>query len=1264
MHGRARTGTPTSRFGMDALLIQTDAIEAATVSVRQAWGQVMMSAFTNDDNTEFDSCISGSPDLLTIDVPSGEFKSWSIAATEKLIQHLRLNTLVNFPRHFTESIEDLLPGPGPANFGPPPQAVHSGIQYPGMPPPSYPTAGPPNFMDSICGRHPADIIATSMAIIIVTPSSPSASPEGLSWAGLAALLSRHDDTTRDATTRHEATSDDSTLMDSEHRGGDTLARALWSMDAYPVEFPLSLTARHTRATHVDASHPRDTGGRALWSLDACPVEFPRSLTARHTRATHVDASHPRALWSLDACPVEFPLSLSAPHTRASDTRGRALWSLDVCPVDFPLSLTARHTRASDTWGRALWSLDGCPVEFTLSLTARHTRASDTWGRALWSLDVRHLDACPVEFPLSLRDATRAVALGAPARPALPGCRQASVPARAAREEPGQGAAVSALAAVATGMVAGVVARRGSRFTQKRASTKCQAVKLAPGAWPAETITHPSEVAQPPEDLSEKRKQAWADLQEKGEQVFPAPENDRLLRKPRPRSDSQTGYPEPLTLSLLALHFRPQRRRRQPRRRRGSDPLAQMLRVRLWPMLFWLCAGMKELADYVLKNAPAGNIDAALEKFIQYSEKKRLGLHLGRAKGQTIEDSVRIQEIVEARKGVTEYLHGMATPYHKRYLVAPRLVSELQGSARRLIVGQPPDWVSFSGGVEHLLSHLRRCLGKPQVPELTELLSKYFKNSRRKPGELMGDYISRKCELYVRAQQAMDRVRPHHDQRGTSTGAYATTWEWQPRQGRRLSTDSWVSNEAPTEASEPAADDETQAAAPVSGSGPPSTATSTWRSWEWQGSWGSWNQTWDQWGGSSWYDTGSRAGTWPSSPKPQLPELIPEFVQAWMLLQDAGLDPMVATQGDMRLQRVAQELRNHFVDGDLKKRDSHRRGQGFMGEAYMGANEDEQDEDYMQETAFDAEAELNEEGLALWGETQQELQQAMAAVQTARRTLRGARERQKQVKQNRQYYRGSSSSSGQPSGPRLCLRCGQSGHKAAECPAAKPQAAQQKEMAPFICFAQEDREIALELHEAGPNLISTAEAVTSGKAVIDCGATKSLGSVEALEHVVRLSQNGVSRVDTEDAPVFGFGNSSEDRCLSTLHLRLAAGGRPGVIRIHALDKGSAPVLLSITTLRALGAMIDFSNDSIVFRKVDDQRVLQLESSSSGHLLLPLTGDILEGAQQATRPVPSLSEYLVQNKSTTDANHSRPSFSCTGQAAASAEATDESQVTAAG
>ena len=83
------------------------------------------------------------------------------------------------------------------------------------------------------------------------------------------------------------------------------------------------------------------------------------------------------------------------------------------------------------------------------------------------------------------------------------------------------------------------------------------------------------------------------------------------------------------------------------------------------------------------------------------------------------------------------LYEQTMPYHKRYLVGPKLQSELQGAARRLVVGQAADWISFNGGVQVLLDHLRRCLGKPQVPELTELLSRYFKNSRRKPKKPSG-----------------------------------------------------------------------------------------------------------------------------------------------------------------------------------------------------------------------------------------------------------------------------------------------------------------------------------------------------------------------------------------------------------------------------------------------------------------------------------------------------------------------------------------------
>ena len=64
------------------------------------------------------------------------------------------------------------------------------------------------------------------------------------------------------------------LDGSEHRGGDTWARALWSLDACPVEFPLSLTDSERCGG--------DTWARALWM-------FPLSLTARHTRATHANA---------------------------------------------------------------------------------------------------------------------------------------------------------------------------------------------------------------------------------------------------------------------------------------------------------------------------------------------------------------------------------------------------------------------------------------------------------------------------------------------------------------------------------------------------------------------------------------------------------------------------------------------------------------------------------------------------------------------------------------------------------------------------------------------------------------------------------------------------------------------------------------------------------------------------------------------------------------------------------------------------------------
>ena len=340
------------------------------------------------------------------------------------------------------------------------------------------------------------------------------------------------------------------------------------------------------------------------------------------------------------------------------------------------------------------------------------------------------------------------------------------------------------------------------------------------------------------------------------------------------------------------------------------------------------------------------------------------------------------------------------------------MGELQGAAKRLVVGQKPDWVSFNAGVNHLLQYLRRCQGKPQVPELTELLAKYFKNSKRRQGELMNEYITRKCELYVRAQQAMSRVRPHHDRSGVKS---PVDWPggW-PGQSRRTSVNSRASTDGGSEAG---AQDETQAAAPTASeaqstteSAAANTGSGGWDSWAWyrsSNSWGWYSQYSWNWQYPEWQSTDSYMGHEINS----LPELVPEFVQAWLLLQDAGLEPqekdtvLVATHGDMTLQRVAQELRNQFADGDLKKRDTARKYQGYTGEP-LEASEDEL---LTPETSFNAETELNEEGLALWSETEDEIQTALAAVEQAKRTLKSARERQKLVKQSRQYFRYSSSS---------------------------------------------------------------------------------------------------------------------------------------------------------------------------------------------------------------------------------------------------------------
>eukprot|EP00439_Symbiodinium_sp_Y106_P069628 s526_g12.t1 len=610
------------------------------------------------------------------------------------------------------------------------------------------------------------------------------------------------------------------------------------------------------------------------------------------------------------------------------------------------------------------------------------------------------------------------------------------------------------------------------------------------------------------------------------------------------------------------------------------------------------------------------------------------------------------------------IYEQSTPFHKRYLVGPRLLGELQGAAKRHVAGQAATWLSHDRGVDTLLRHLRACLGKPQIPELTEYLNRYFRQGRRKQQESMNEYIARKCELYLRACQAMARVAPYHqgsdkeDAKSSGSGGASVADQWNgyyswPERSRRSSWDSQTTNDDGDEAN-PAP---VQAAAPVpnrtsgaseataSEAGTQQTTTDTW-SWEgtpwWQSpnwSWSSWNYA--SYGQQPWWRAETIARE--AQQVRPLPELLPEFVQGWYLLQDAGLNAseknlvLTAIRNDFSVQRVAQELRTQFLDIEHRRHEGTGKQAGYWGEGL----EDDEDDEQVTEDGFSVE-DLDEEDQILWAEAEAEAQQAWAAVQTARRTLKDARARQNAVKLSRKYFKpgGSSGKGGSSKGSGVrfrediqCLKCGRKGHKAQDCrsggtPSSSSGAAPQS--APFVCYTE--HALSAQTSEAAA-WWSTREAVREGYAVVDGGATRTLGSVEAIQRVMDLNNvkhgnNRILSVNPEDRPTFGFGNATEDQCASTVELGITAGRRSGRITIHALDRGETPILLSVSTLRSLKAVIDFEQDLVCFRAIDTQKVLKMERSSTGHQLISLTDDLFRKALRTRDPVPSLREFVQQ------------------------------------
>ena len=126
----------------------------------------------------------------------------------------------------------------------------------------------------------------------------------------------------------------------------------------------------------------------------------------------------------------------------------------------------------------------------------------------------------------------------------------------------------------------------------------------------------------------------------------------------------------------------------------------------------------------------------------------------------------------------------------------------------------------------------------------------------------------------------------------------------------------------------------------------------------------------------------------------------------------------------------------------------------------------------------------------------------------------------------------------------------------------------------------------------------------GYARVDSGATETVGFLEAVEAVMTARKKGYGLETVRPNVSFALENGQQKSAVSYVELPQAVNHREVYLGVFTLDVRSVPILLSIKTLKRLGAVIDFEHRRICFRRVDSQMYIPLTESRSGHLLLDL------------------------------------------------------------
>ena len=133
----------------------------------------------------------------------------------------------------------------------------------------------------------------------------------------------------------------------------------------------------------------------------------------------------------------------------------------------------------------------------------------------------------------------------------------------------------------------------------------------------------------------------------------------------------------------------------------------------------------------------------------------------------------------------------------------------------------------------------------------------------------------------------------------------------------------------------------------------------------------------------------------------------------------------------------------------------------------------------------------------------------------------------------------------------------------------------------------------------------------GFAVVDTGATETVGSLDAIEYVMSCRRGifGAEEIGvcTDRVKRFKFGNAQERVAESFVHLPQTIDGVSTSLGVYTLDVPGVPILLGIKTLGKLGATIAVDPPSLEFTKLFPGVRIPLKRGNNGHLLLDLCHD---------------------------------------------------------